>query len=53
MPRASYGDRHTVSIMQGDDSHVVFDFTSRVTDFVVVSHAEESDILDVQAGKGH
>ncbi len=40
MPRASYGDRHTVSVMQGQD-HVVFDFTSRVVDFVTLNSADE------------
>jgi len=40
MPRASCGDRHTVSVMQGNQ-HVVFDFTSRVVDFVTMNSAEE------------
>lgn len=42
MPRASYGDKHTVSIMQGS-SHVVLDFTSKVIDFVTLTRAGESD----------
>lgn len=33
MPRASYGDRYTITVMHGE-SHVVFDFTSKVVDFV-------------------
>ncbi|KAK7501290.1 hypothetical protein BaRGS_00007415 [Batillaria attramentaria] len=49
MPRASYGDRHTISVMQGEDNHVVFDFTSRVVDFVVVSRADETDTTDTRA----
>jgi len=42
MPRASYGDRHTVSIMQGDN-HIVAELTSRVVDFTVICRAEEQD----------
>lgn len=45
MPRASYGDRHTVSIMQGDN-HVVADLTSRVVDFLVISKADEKDAVE-------
>ena len=33
MPRAAYGDRNTVTVMQGA-SHVALDFSSRVIDFV-------------------
>lgn len=33
MPRASYSDRHTVTVQKGTDKHVVFDFTSKVIDF--------------------
>ncbi|KAL8593324.1 hypothetical protein ACOMHN_009977 [Nucella lapillus] len=51
MPRASYGDRHTVTVMQGDDLHVVFDFTSRIVDFMVLSRADESDSSDNRAEK--
>ncbi|KAL5019307.1 hypothetical protein ScPMuIL_005029 [Solemya velum] len=42
MPRASYGDRHTISIMQGSN-HVVLDFTSKVVDFITVTRADESE----------
>uniref|UniRef100_A0A674ERU0 LLGL scribble cell polarity complex component 1 n=1 Tax=Salmo trutta TaxID=8032 RepID=A0A674ERU0_SALTR len=35
MPRASYGDRHCVTIQQ-DKQHVTLDFTSRVIDFFTV-----------------
>eukprot|EP00918_Siedleckia_nematoides_P010556 GHVU01023088.1.p1 GENE.GHVU01023088.1~~GHVU01023088.1.p1 ORF type:complete len:1053 (-),score=140.01 GHVU01023088.1:1527-4685(-) len=45
MPRASYGDRHTLSIMQGAN-HTVLDFTSRVIDFVVVCKADQLDCPD-------
>ncbi|XP_063595424.1 lethal(2) giant larvae protein homolog 1-like [Penaeus indicus] len=39
MPRASYGDRNTVTAMQGE-FHVTFNLTSRVIDFVVVDDDE-------------
>ena len=42
MPRASYGDRNTVSVVQGA-KQVVYDFTSRVVDFVVLSTADSVD----------
>lgn len=35
MPRASYGDHHTVSVVHGN-KHVVFDFTSKIIDFFVI-----------------
>ena len=48
MPRASYGDRHCVSLIQdanlvegGDNTpQVAFDFTSRVVDFFTVNKGE-------------
>ncbi|GFO39278.1 lethal(2) giant larvae protein-like protein [Plakobranchus ocellatus] len=46
MPRASYGDRHTVSIMQGADNHVVADLTSRVVDFLIISRADHKDAVE-------
>ncbi|XP_046335911.1 lethal(2) giant larvae protein homolog 1-like isoform X1 [Haliotis rufescens] len=49
MPRASYGDRHTLSVMQGEN-HVVFDFTSRVVDFIVMSRADQCDATDDRTG---
>lgn len=42
MPRASYGDKHTVSVMQGSN-HVVLDFTSKVIDFITITRACEDD----------
>jgi len=42
MPRASHGDRHAVTVMQGR-SHVVFDFMSKVIEFLVVSSNESQD----------
>eukprot|EP00063_Salmo_salar_P067129 XP_014041964.1 PREDICTED: lethal(2) giant larvae protein homolog 1-like [Salmo salar] len=35
MPRASYGDRHCVTVQQ-DKHHITLDFTSRVIDFFTV-----------------
>uniref|UniRef100_H2ZMJ2 Lethal giant larvae homologue 2 domain-containing protein n=1 Tax=Ciona savignyi TaxID=51511 RepID=H2ZMJ2_CIOSA len=35
MPRANYGDRHCMTVMNGS-KHVTFDFTSRVIDFFVI-----------------
>lgn len=37
MPRASYGDKYTVTVMKGDDRHTVFDLTSKVSDFLVIA----------------
>ncbi len=40
MPRASYNDKNTVSIIQGtpeSGKHHVLDFTSKVIDFKLVS----------------
>ena len=45
MPRASYGDRHTVSIMHGDN-HMVAELTSRVVDFVTLCRADEKHAID-------
>ncbi|KAJ6655973.1 hypothetical protein lerEdw1_004558 [Lerista edwardsae] len=39
MPRASYGDRHCVTILQGQNL-VTLDFTSRVIDFFTVYNTE-------------
>ena len=41
MPRASYGDRHCLTLQQ-DRRHVTLDFTSRVIDFFTV-HCEDQD----------
>lgn len=35
MQRATYGDRHTITVM-AKEKHVVFDFTSKVIDFFTV-----------------
>ena len=36
MPRASYGDKYTVTVMKGEDKHTVFDLTSKIVDFELV-----------------
>ncbi|XP_053550669.1 lethal(2) giant larvae protein homolog 1 [Bombina bombina] len=45
MPRASYGDRHCVTILQGKNL-VTLDFTSRVIDFFTVCHLKSEDGSD-------
>lgn len=43
MPRASYGDKFTVTVMRteecDEEKHVVFDLTSKIVDFLVVETA--------------
>ncbi|XP_061472152.1 LLGL scribble cell polarity complex component 2 isoform X2 [Rhineura floridana] len=39
MPRASYGDRHSISVIYGN-RQIAFDFTSRVIDFFVIASAD-------------
>lgn len=45
MPRSSYGDKHTVSVMCGD-KHQVLDFTSKVVDFFTISLGDEESEYD-------
>uniref|UniRef100_A0A7N6FM00 Lethal giant larvae homologue 2 domain-containing protein n=1 Tax=Anabas testudineus TaxID=64144 RepID=A0A7N6FM00_ANATE len=45
MPRASYGDRHCLTIQQ-DKDHVTLDFTSRVIDFFTVHSTEQDKEFD-------
>ncbi|XP_058012954.1 lethal(2) giant larvae protein homolog 1 isoform X1 [Ahaetulla prasina] len=45
MPRASYGDRHCVTILQGQ-TLLTLDFTSRVIDFFTVGSTEAEDEFD-------
>uniref|UniRef100_A0A663NC62 LLGL scribble cell polarity complex component 1 n=1 Tax=Athene cunicularia TaxID=194338 RepID=A0A663NC62_ATHCN len=42
MPRASYGDRHCVSVLQGQ-TLATLDFTSRVIDFFTVQSSEATE----------
>ena len=43
MPRSSFGDRHTVSALMGN-RQAAFDFGSKVLDFLVLCHAEPTDL---------
>lgn len=36
MPRASYSDKFTVTVMKGEEKHSVFDLSSKVVDFKLV-----------------
>jgi len=45
MPRASYGDKFTVTVMKNEDQHAVLDLTSKVVDFQVVVD-DESGLPD-------
>lgn len=40
MPRASYSDRHTITVQRGQ-KHVVFDFTSKVIDFFTIDATDD------------
>ncbi|XP_074094128.1 LLGL domain-containing protein l(2)gl isoform X1 [Cotesia typhae] len=42
MPRSSYGDRHTITAMT-KTKHVVFDLTSKVIDFFVITPKVDED----------
>ncbi|CAG2163640.1 unnamed protein product, partial [Oppiella nova] len=49
MPRASYNDKHTVSIIQGtpeSGKHHVLDFTSKVIDFLVIGPQNNTKDFD-------
>ncbi|XP_012861729.1 LLGL scribble cell polarity complex component 2 isoform X1 [Echinops telfairi] len=45
MPRASYGDRHCISVVHGSQQ-TAFDFTSRVIDFMVLAEADSAAASD-------
>ncbi|XP_074870511.1 LLGL scribble cell polarity complex component 2 isoform X1 [Carettochelys insculpta] len=45
MPRASYGDRHSISVIHGSQQ-TAFDFTSRVIDFFVICNADPAAECD-------
>ena len=45
LPRASYGDKHAVSLMTGGTPQVVFDFTSNVIDFFTVKDSSGTGTL--------
>ncbi|XP_055994026.1 LLGL scribble cell polarity complex component 2 [Sorex fumeus] len=45
MPRASYGDRHCISVVHHGEQ-TAFDFTSRVIDFTVLGEADPAAAFD-------
>uniref|UniRef100_A0A8C6RVS6 LLGL2 scribble cell polarity complex component n=1 Tax=Nannospalax galili TaxID=1026970 RepID=A0A8C6RVS6_NANGA len=45
MPRASYGDRHCISVVH-NGQQTAFDFTSRVIDFTVLTEADPAAAFD-------
>ena len=45
MPRASYGDKFTVTVMKGEEKHSVFDLTSKIVDFAVIGDGEALVVL--------
>lgn len=49
MPRASYGDRHCISVVH-NGQQTAFDFTSRIIDFTVL--VEVDPAAGRQAGVG-
>ena len=40
MPRANYGERATVTVMQDEEQHVTFNLSSKVIDFIVTEDLE-------------
>ncbi|XP_047613234.1 LLGL scribble cell polarity complex component 2 isoform X5 [Phacochoerus africanus] len=48
MPRASYGDRHCISVVH-DGQQTAFDFTSRIIDFTVLVEADAAAFDDPYA----
>ena len=46
MPRASYGDRNTVTAIQGDN-HQTFNLTSRVLDFLIIEDKENGEKYNI------
>ncbi|XP_018424093.1 PREDICTED: lethal(2) giant larvae protein homolog 2-like isoform X2 [Nanorana parkeri] len=45
MPMASYGDRHSISVVNGSQQ-VAFDFTSRIIDHIVITNPDPSAEYD-------
>ncbi|XP_071968516.1 LLGL scribble cell polarity complex component 2 isoform X3 [Engystomops pustulosus] len=45
MPMASYGDRHSISVVHGSQQ-IAFDFTSRVIDHLVICNSDPSSDYD-------
>lgn len=51
MPRASYGDRHCLTVQQ-DKTHITLDFTSRVIDFFTVHNIEQEKGEELMLNNG-
>ena len=49
MPRASYGDKFTVTVMKGEEKHSVFDLTSKISDFVMIEDSAGPNTLVILA----
>ncbi|KAK9707867.1 LLGL2 [Popillia japonica] len=49
LPRASYGDKHTVSVIH-NNQHVTFDLTSKVIDFIIVESNGSEDAEEIEYG---
>uniref|UniRef100_A0AAX7SQI0 LLGL scribble cell polarity complex component 2 n=1 Tax=Astatotilapia calliptera TaxID=8154 RepID=A0AAX7SQI0_ASTCA len=47
MPRASYGDRHCITVIHGK-KHVALDFTSRIIDFFVIRDGPDALVVLVE-----
>ncbi|KAM8945886.1 LLGL scribble cell polarity complex component 2 [Pelodytes ibericus] len=45
MPMASYGDRHSISVVHGNQQ-TAFDFTSRIIDHIVIANSDPSAEYD-------
>ena len=42
LPRASYSDKHCISILEDNQVQAVLDFTSKIVDFVVIKEPDEA-----------
>lgn len=40
MPRASYGEKFTVTVMKNEEEHTVLDIASKIVDFLVIETSE-------------
>ena len=47
-PRLNYSDKITISVIQGENSHVCFDFTSKIIDFFTIDkpcHDKQANLI--------
>lgn len=40
VPRANYSDKISISVIQGENKHVAFEFTSKIIDFITVDNPQ-------------